>query len=211
MKLVSAWKWMRRTLMFLVMVAVLSGGLLGYMLDRTERAILTANTLIQRGDFVSAEDMLVREDNFFLTKFKNRFSSLRDGRLKLARCRTEFGLARYDTAAESCLNAAGEARTSDEKFFAYYYAALAKFNRGSAVGASAGAATDAIYYLKEALKVREDGEAQALLSALLEEEKNFKEMLKGLKGKAASKEKPRMPSLFRDDGGAGAGAKEKGY
>ena len=213
MKFTRVRKWMKRIILSAVFLAVLAGGLLGYTLVRIERALDKVNALILRGDFVSAEALINLEDNFFLVKAKNKFVRLRDGRIKLARCRVGYGLGGFKTAADACLAATSELKTADEKFLAYYYAALAKFNRGLSVGAGSGAATDAIHYLKEALKAKEDGEAQALLAALLEEEAEFKMTLKGLKDKGQpSKDEPRAPSLFRDDdGGSGAGAKEKGY
>lgn len=211
MKFQKTRKWMKRVVTFLAVIGVALAGLLGYILDKNERTISAVNALIIRGDLVSAEDLLVREENFFLTKAKNRFARLRDGRMKVARCRTEFGLGLYETAIESCHDAASYVRTSDEKFSAYYYMALSKLNRGLSVGAGVGAATDAIYYLKEALKVKEDGEAQGLLASLLEEEVAFKEAMKGQKEKDRAGEKSRVPSLFRDEGGDLGGTKGKGY
>lgn len=211
MKFKKTRKWMKRIFWSAVTLSALTAGLLGYTIYRNEIALERANTLILRGNFVLAEELIVSEENFFLSKAKNKFVRFRDGRVKLAYCRVSYGLAQFETAADTCLAAALEVKTVDEKFFAYYYIALAKLNRGLSVNAKDGAATDAIYYLKEALKVKEDGEAQTLLSALLEEEAKFKEMMKGLKDKDSSQGKSRIPSLFLDKGGSGVGAKEKGY
>lgn len=211
MKFEKTRKWVKRIFWSAVTLSALTAGLLGYTIYRNEIALERANAFILRGNFVLAEELIVFEENFFLSKAKNKFARLRDGRIKLAHCRVLYGLAQFETAADTCLAAGLEVKTVDEKFFAYYYIALAKLNRGLSVNAKAGAATDAIYYLKEALKVKEDGEAQALLLALLEEEAKFKEMIKGLKDKDPSQGKPRTPSLFLDDGGSGVGAKEKGY
>ena len=211
MKFVRMAKWAKRIIAGVVFLAALAGGLLGYTLVRTERALDRVNAFILRGDLFSAEVLLTREENFLLYRAKDRFVRLRDGRIKLARCRVLYGLSQFDAAQDACLDAVAEVKTSDEKFLAHYYAALSTFNRGLSATAGAGAATDAIHYLKEALKVKEDGEAQALLALLLEEEAKFNEMMRGPKEKGVPKDKPRLPSLFREEGGDGAGTKEKGY
>ncbi|MFY9462448.1 MAG: hypothetical protein WAP51_04585, partial [Candidatus Sungiibacteriota bacterium] len=154
MKFERMLKWVKRIILSAVFLAVLAGGLLGYTLQRTERAMERVNELVLRGDFVSAEILVNHEDNFFLYAAKNKFVRLRDGRVKLARCRVAYGLGEFEVAADACRAATPELKTADEKFLAYYYAALAKFNRGLSASAGAGAATDAIHYLKEALKAK---------------------------------------------------------
>lgn len=203
-------KGLKRLFYCLAFLALALTGLFGYSLLRTERLLAGVDQLLQRGDFAAADAKLARESQTLLYKARERFFRLRDGRLALARCRVSFELAHLDETARFCQSALSEAKTDEERFFAYWYLALAKLNASITAEASGGGGSDAIHYLEEALKLKSDGEAQVLLYLLLEERAKFNEMLKQKK-QGQTDQKPRLPSLFRDDNGGTGAAKEKGY
>lgn len=202
-------KWLKRLCVIFVFVALGLVGLFGYSLLRTERLLAEVDQFIVKGDLATADALLAADSQTALYKARERVVRLRDGRVKLARCRVSFALARLQDAFGYCQLALAEVKTDDERFFSYYYMALVKLNASLTAEASGGGGSDAIRYLEEALKLKSDGEAQVLLYLLLEERAKFNEMLKQKKQGQAG-ENPRLPSLFRDDGGTGA-AREKGY
>lgn len=203
MKLNSPRKWSFRALAAVLLAGSALTILYGHTLFRAEKVLREVNVLILRGDPLGADSVLAAEERR-LAQFREKLVFIAEVRLKLARCKVDYELERYAAAADSCFLAAERAKTPDEKFIGYYYAALARLN-----SASAGDGGSAILFLKEALKVKPDGEAQSLLHRLLEADAKFKELLKGgEKKKEGEKRKP--PPLFRDSTGGSAG-KEKGY